>query len=183
MRKQINNVISVIFSAIRLCILKAFHCRGLKFGKVERISPNVVIEIEKNANFALGKMASIHSGCKLKVRKGAALEIGRNVFLNYGCMLMCHHKIKIGDHSMFGPNVLVYDHDHVFNTSDGARKKEFRCAPVTIGEHCWIGANTVILKGVNIGDRAVIGAGCVITKDVPANTVVTQKREQLLFTP
>ena len=45
-------------------------------------------------------------------------------------------------------------------------------APISIGNHVWIGAGATILKGVTIGDNAIIGAGSVVTKDVPPNTIV-----------
>ena len=45
------------------------------------------------------------------------------------------------------------------------------CAHVTIGDNCWIGANSVICPGVTIGDNCVIGAGSVVTRDIPANSV------------
>ena len=45
------------------------------------------------------------------------------------------------------------------------------CNPVTIGNNCWIGANSVICPGVTIGENTVIGAGSVVTKDIPANVV------------
>lgn len=44
--------------------------------------------------------------------------------------------------------------------------------PVVIGNGVWIGANVTILGGVNIGDGAVVAAGAVVTKDVPAKTLV-----------
>ena len=44
--------------------------------------------------------------------------------------------------------------------------------PVLIGENAWLGANSTILPGVTVGRNAVVAAGAVVTKDVPANTVV-----------
>ena len=43
--------------------------------------------------------------------------------------------------------------------------------PIRIGNGVWVGANSVILPGVTIGDNAVIGAGSIVTKDIPANVV------------
>ncbi|WP_442854348.1 DapH/DapD/GlmU-related protein [Arthrobacter sp. Soil782] len=45
-------------------------------------------------------------------------------------------------------------------------------AAVVIGRNVWIGSNATILPGVTIGDNAVVAAASVVTKDVPANTVV-----------
>lgn len=54
---------------------------------------------------------------------------------------------------------------------------EPKCStPVIVGDNVFIGANAVILEGVHIHDNVVIGAGCVITKDIPANTVIYEKK-------
>ena len=45
-------------------------------------------------------------------------------------------------------------------------------APIVLGKKVWVGSNATILQGVTIGDNAVIAAGAVVTKDVPANTIV-----------
>lgn len=45
-------------------------------------------------------------------------------------------------------------------------------APIHIGKNVWIGANATVTAGVTIGDNAVVAAGAVVTKDVPADTVV-----------
>lgn len=47
-----------------------------------------------------------------------------------------------------------------------------KTAPIQIGNHVWIGARAIILKGVTIGDGVVVAAGAVVTKDVPPNTLV-----------
>ena len=43
--------------------------------------------------------------------------------------------------------------------------------PIHIGNKVWIGANSVVLPGVTIGDNSVIGAGSIVTRDIPANVV------------
>jgi acetyltransferase-like isoleucine patch superfamily enzyme len=43
---------------------------------------------------------------------------------------------------------------------------------VRIGDHVWIGASAIVLKGVTIGDNSVVAAGAIVTKDVPPNTLV-----------
>ena len=54
----------------------------------------------------------------------------------------------------------------------GRRFNEIERKPTRIGDHVFVGANATILMGVTVGDRAVIAAGAVVTKDVPADTVV-----------
>lgn len=55
---------------------------------------------------------------------------------------------------------------------DPGNNRKNHYAPITIGNHVWVGSNATVLPGVNIGDWAVVAAGAVVTKDVPAYTVV-----------
>lgn len=107
---------------------------------------------------------------------GGTIEFGNGVFVNRNCTFVARESIKIGYHCSFGPNVCIFDHDHAFGRAVKNGEK-FKTAPVIIGNNCWIGANSVILRGTTIGDNCVIGAGCVVKGDIPANTLVTMGRE------
>ncbi len=174
MRRIICNIFSVFYTFIKLIFLKLFHFKSLKFSIIERFSPSVVIELEKKSLLSFGRKVRIHSGCKIKVRKGAQLIIEDDVKINYNCMFIAKKSIKIGSGTEFGPNVLIYDHDHDYKK--GLKKNEFKAAKVEIGKNCWIGANTIILKGVTIGENCVIAAGSIVNCDVNDNTVFIQKR-------
>lgn len=101
------------------------------------------------------------------------MKIGDNVFFNNACSINCHVGITIGDDCLFGENVKIYDHNHRFNLDDvPCRSAGFTEAPVSIGRNVWVCANTVICKGVSIGDGCVIAAGAVVRGDVPPNTMV-----------
>lgn len=94
------------------------------------------------------------------------LEIDEDVFLNYNVSVTCLDRIVIGQGALIANNVVIVDHDHDM-VGEG-----FKTAPVIIGKHVWIGANSTILKGVTVGDGAVIAAGSVVSKNVLANSVV-----------
>lgn len=174
MRRLINNITSCICSLIRFSLLKTFHFNGLKFHLVERFSPNVVVEMGKRSTLILGKMVRVHSGSKIKVRKNAKLVLESGVKMNYNCIIACRKEIKIGAKTQFGPSVYVYDHDHDYRA--GLQKGRYLAESVEIGKNCWIGANTVILRGTKIGDNCVVGAGSVLKGTFPANSVIVQKR-------
>lgn len=175
MRRHLGNIISVLWTMPRLLIKKLVHGRQFSTGAVERFSPNVVLDFWRGSTVVLGKRVRAHSGCKIRVLDGGRLELGSNVRLNYNCIFMCMDSIRVGEGSVFGPSVLVYDHDHDFRV--GLEADEYRSAPVEIGKSCWIGAGTVILRGTKLGDNCVVGAGCVINGEYPANSVIVQKRE------
>ena len=170
------NLISVVVTMIRLILLKLFHYNSLYFYLIERFSPDVVIELSGKGKMIFGKKVRIHSGCKIKVRKKGILSIGDNTKINYNCIMVCHEKIEIGNNVEFGPNVLIYDHDHVVVKGMGIIQGAFNTSQVSIGDNTWIGAGTIILKGTSIGSNCVIGAGSVIKGDVKSNSIVIQKR-------
>ena len=175
MRRIIGFAISVLYSLIKLSIIKLLNWNGLTFYPIERISPNVVTEFSHGSVSTLGHLVKIRSGTKIQVRKGGLLKIGDDVKINYNCIVSCHGRIEIGKGTEFGPSVYVYDHDH--NYRDGLENNLFNTSSVIIGENCWIGANTVILRGTSLGNRCVVGAGSVLKGNYPDGALIIQKRE------
>ena len=109
------------------------------------------------------------------------MKIGDNVFFNNSCSINCHDVVTIGDDCLFGENVKIYDHNHRFNLEGvSCRESGFTQCPIQIGNNVWVCANTVICKGVCIGDGAVIAAGVVVRNNVPPNTLVAANGE---YTP
>lgn len=100
---------------------------------------------------------------------GKNITIGKDVFINSGCHFQDQGGIVIGDGAFIGHNVVLATINHDLDPKNN-RKNHY--APITIGKNVWIGANSTVLPGVSIGDWAVIGAGAVVTKDVPAKSVV-----------
>lgn len=127
-----------------------------------------------------GKNVTFRKGFSLMIDKKGKVIIGNNVFFNNYCSINANEQITIGDGTLFGENVKVYDHNHSYKDVDVPIKEQgFTTAPISIGKHCWIGSNVVILKGVTIGDNCVIGAGCVVYKDVPSGSIVVNKQNLL----
>lgn len=133
------------------------------------------------ARFIVGKHVTFRKGFSMMIGKNGEVNIGNNVFFNNYCSLNAIERIIIGDGTIFGENVKVYDHNHCYQDPNVPIKEQgFTSAPVNIGKHCWIASNVVILKGVTIGDNCVIGAGCVIYKDVPEERVMINKQELVI---
>ena len=105
---------------------------------------------------------------------GGEVKIGRGTFLNNDCSINSNQSIVIGENTLFGEGVKIYDHNH--RVVDGVvSHSEFDSAPVHVGRDCWIGSNVVILPGVTICDRTIIGAGSVIAKSITEpGTYVTE---------
>lgn len=99
---------------------------------------------------------------------GRHISVGKGTYINVNCNFIDDGKITIGDAVMFGPAVTIATVGHPINPK---MREYMYCNHVTIGNNCWIGANSVICPGVTIGENTVIGAGSVVTKDIPANCV------------
>ena len=100
---------------------------------------------------------------------GKNIRVGKNVFINARCKFQDQGGIRIGDNCLIGHNVTLATLNHDFNPNNRAA---IYPKPVRIGNNVWIGSDSTILPGITIGDGAIIGAGSVVTKDVPANTIV-----------
>jgi len=102
---------------------------------------------------------------------GQNIEIGEHVYLNFQCVILDCNKVRIGDHTMIGPNVQIYTAAHDLQAETRIQGWEV-AKPIDIAENVWIGGGAILLPGVKIGRNAVVGAGAVVTRDVPENTIV-----------
>lgn len=131
------------------------------------IGDNVIIRSGMTTNPLGGDTRTI-----LKVT-GGFLHIGNNVGITNSCIVSTKG-IIIEDNVNIGGDCKLYDSD--FHSVVFSERMEFpdthvQSAPIVIKNGAWIGAHSIILKGVTIGERAVIGAGAVVTKDIPADQV------------
>lgn len=121
---------------------------------------------------------TFRKGFHVVIEDVGRINISHRVFFNNYCTVAARSTITIGEGTIFGENVKIYDHNHCYKDLNSPIKVQgYTTAPITIGKHCWIASNVVILKGVTIGDNCIIGAGCVVYKDIPANTVLVNKQE------
>lgn len=101
------------------------------------------------------------------------LSVGSFVTFNSRVMIDAPCEVTIGDHVLVGPGVVINSANHRFDDlSRPIRTQGHNRAPIVIEDDVWVGANAVIVAGVTIGRGAVVGAGAVVTKDVPAETMV-----------
>lgn len=122
----------------------------------------------EKSNFELNGNFTWHSGGDIRIFSGGRLVLNGG-YCNQGVEISCVKKIIIGRNCVIGRNVVIRDfdgHDILFQDSiSGA-------AEVEIGNHVWLGARAMIMKGVKIGSGSIVAAGAIVTKNVPPNTLV-----------
>jgi len=102
---------------------------------------------------------------------GQNTHIGDDVYLNFLCVILDNNEVHIGHHVMIGPAVQSYTAAHLLQAK--TRIQDWEVAePIVIEDNVWIGGGAILLPGVRIGRNAVVGAGAVVSRSVPANTVV-----------
>lgn len=127
------------------------------------------VRIEKGARLVLEGECNLVYGGQIEIFPGAELTFGGGNELNVGTTIVCGESIRIGRGTVTGRNVTIRDTNggHWIN-HPGYRNT----APVVIGDHVWLCEGCNILPGVTIGSGAIIAARAVVTRDVPANTLV-----------
>jgi acetyltransferase-like isoleucine patch superfamily enzyme len=110
---------------------------------------------------------------------GKNIRLGTRVFINSGCSFQDQGGVTIGDDCLIGHNVVFATLNHDI---DPARRGDLHPAPIVVGSNVWIGANATLLPGVTIGDDAVVAAAAVVTKDVPAGTIVVGSPARVIRT-
>ena len=101
-----------------------------------------------------------------RIRFGKGVET--SFVVSGGCYIQGGNGIEIGEGTIFAPGVKIISANH-----DPENLHLWKPAkPIKIGKNCWIGANTVILPEVELGDNVIVGAGSVVTKSFPSNVVI-----------
>jgi acetyltransferase-like isoleucine patch superfamily enzyme len=146
-------MINIIKTFLAKFLQLKWHILGVKFGKYASISFRVII-IGECANLTLKSGGEITAGCFLVARE--KIIIGNNSTVGYQTAIL----------TTADPN------NHAYPNNKLSKIYKRKCEPVIIGDNVWIGARSVILPGVKIGDCSVIAAGTIVNKDVPEYVLV-----------
>ena len=141
--------------------------------KLKKSKEETRVRLRKNAVWGSDGGARISYGTTLELLTDALFN-SKFFTINSNCTMVIAKRADFGKDVMIARNVILYDSDfhqlldnddNIINYSD----------PLTIGNHVWIGANSMILKGANIGSGSMIGANTVVTGNVPHKTMFYQK--------
>ncbi|WP_295004777.1 DapH/DapD/GlmU-related protein [Sulfurimonas sp.] len=116
------------------------------------------------------------------------ISIGANVIIRPNTMLFADPRegddgqIIIENDVMIGSGVHIYVSNHRYDMEDKniMEQGHYMAQSVHLEEGCWIGANSIILPGITIGENAVVGAGSIVTKNVPSRVVFAGNPAKLI---
>jgi acetyltransferase-like isoleucine patch superfamily enzyme len=172
MTYQIIKIFEVLLCTIQLAIIKAVNYKSLSIQLPFVAETTPSIKIRNNGTIELKNIKARRS---LRLfADGGLIQIDEGCFFNNNCSINSMINITIGKNTIFGENVKMYDHDHLFDDQFGVSKDRFKKAPISIGQNCWIGSNVIILKGVSICDNVLIGAGAIVSKSITTNGIYVQ---------
>jgi acetyltransferase-like isoleucine patch superfamily enzyme len=136
----------------------------------------------RHSRFCIGANSSIQTRIVFE-KDGSSVFVGDRTFIGRGMIAAAKH-VEIGNDVIIAWGVTISDHNsHSIKFSERSRdvehwitgKKDWsdvKIEPVRIMDKAWIGFNSIILRGVTIGEGAIVGAGSVVTKDVLPWTIV-----------
>lgn len=165
--------ISVFLSRLRVW---KYVLRGIQIGRHCQIGRDVEMRFPfrikiGNSCKILGQVR-VKSCAKEADGRRITLDISDHVHIGYGCVIIAHSRIVIGRDTLIAPYCFIIDNNHTIDSADvPIRRQGATKAPIHIGEDVWIGAHSVILPGVTIGDHAVIGANSTVTRCIPAGAI------------
>ncbi len=114
----------------------------------------------------LGRKATLHMGARFYLPQN--ISLGEGTIIGDHAFLDGRAPIKIGKHSDFASQVMIYNSEHDLSDPSFKAIEE----PVTVGDYCFIGPRVIIMPGVTIGNGAIVAGGAVVTKDVPERAIV-----------
>jgi acetyltransferase-like isoleucine patch superfamily enzyme len=161
-------------------IIAPANPEAYKFREASFATKKVLVQMNNSSDAGeIRKLLSQITGSKidesvtvftpLYINYGKNTKIGKNVFINFDCVFLDLGGITIEENVLIAPKVSLLSEGHPISPND---RQSLVPGPIHIMKNAWIGACATILPGVTVGENAVVAAGAVVSKDVPANTIV-----------
>lgn len=147
--------------------------RGVKFGKFSYLGPGYDFIRGQMTNIQLGNDVLIDKNAWLQTHGQGKIVIGDHTYFGRSLTITSAKSIIINQGCLFSYNVSLIDHDHQFSKTASPNNTTIgEAQPIEIGENCFIGAHSFILKGVKLGKHCVVGANSVVNKSFPAHSII-----------
>lgn len=137
-------------------------------GRSRKYSSELILS--ENSNLIVENNFDLYQGASIFIAPNATLLLKGHSYINTNSCINCFSYIEVGTHTYIAGGVFIQDSDNHFIIENGKEKPN--TLPIKIGNNVWIGANSIILKGVKIGNGSIIAAGSIVTKDIPEYCLV-----------
>jgi acetyltransferase-like isoleucine patch superfamily enzyme len=159
---------------VKLLLNRFIHTRG----RGSTIRFNTRMDVLPFNKFSLGRGSVIEDYCTVNNGVGD-VHIGSNTLIGMSNVII--GPVTIGNNVIFAQNIVASGLNHGYqDITMPIMHQKVTTAQITVGDDCWIAANSVITAGVTIGKHCVVAAGSVVTKDVPDYSVVAGNPARLL---
>ncbi|MEM9022587.1 MAG: acyltransferase [Bacteroidota bacterium] len=158
--------------------VRFFNRANIRWGRWVKLGERVYLSAMGSGQLTLGDNVGIGAYSRLVIATsfnyiGAHITIGNNVGLGEFAYLGGGGGLTIGDDCIIGQYLSCHPENHHFEDPERLiRHQGVSRKGIHIGRNCWIGSKVTVLDGVTIGDNCVIAAGAVVTKDMPANSII-----------
>jgi acetyltransferase-like isoleucine patch superfamily enzyme len=130
------------------------------------------IQVGKGGRLRFGRFAWIGDGTKIRCHEGEVV-IGEKTVLGQECTISAYQRVRIGEQCVVADRAMFIDFDHnVSEVERPIRLQGIYKRDVEVGSNVWVGYGACVLRGVRVGDNSIVGTNSVVTRDVPANSVV-----------
>lgn len=139
------------------------------YAKYKRVNPfveNLIDWHKKSEKYAGDKSITIYDSATLI----GEVEVGSHSWIGPFCMLDGSGGLRIGEFCSISSGVMIYSHDTVKWSLSGGRA-EYEYASTSVGDNCFIGTQTIVVKGVHIGASCLVGANSLVNRDLPDRSI------------
>lgn len=122
-----------------------------------------IISVSRGGSLIFKGSFILSEECVIRIEKQGILTLGDNFYANKNCFFSIDKQVCIGHNVLCGWNVQIRDSDGHSVFTNGI--KHSNCKEVSVGNHCWLASDVVVMKGVHIADDNIIAFGSRVLKD------------------
>ena len=147
-------------------------------------------DVQLGTNVQIYNFVNLY-GCRIgnNTKIGTFVEIQKGAFIGHNCKISSHtficEGVTIEDNVFVGHNVTFINDIYPRATTESGElqnESDWKCIPTLIKKGASIGSSVTLLAGITVGEGAIIGAGSIVTKDVPANSIVAGNPAKIIRT-
>jgi acetyltransferase-like isoleucine patch superfamily enzyme len=133
------------------------------------------LEVMPGAKLSIGKGVRVMAGSHVSIQENAHLTLGDYSWVGPYNIIYCAEQINIGTGTRVSHFCSIIDHDYRFRSQGNFFDLPKTTMPIRIGDFSWLGAGSILLKGVRLGNRCVVGANTLLRAgEVPAGGVIAR---------